>query len=300
MVLPSDDNTKQNYLLATIRAHFERLVLLHQHAHAAYCLVDKEKDITSSQCTRFVAPLFPSEHPVVSLKNFLEHPLHFSPVDTHRQQLLIALDQINKHIQQLQLLSSNFSLMGFRTSLEESKNIRNSILETLQLLEEKLVHFNNYLKYILEKAEALLHHADSVAGLPASAQEEPISSTPSDPSSLISEIEQQKPLIQDPPALSYMTSISNASSQTSNEDAEKAKMQELYEKLSQYTTSLDLEEICLNLHVNQNRLDKTSHAAASLSLVLCLYNENRLDDLEKELRRKIPKRFPPTSSESTH
>ena len=70
------------------------------------------------------------------------------------------------------------------------------------------------------------------------------------------------------------------------------KKQELYEKLSNFTSALELDEICQRLQINQNRLTGASHAEKSLSLAQYMYNKSRLDDLENELRRIIPKRFP--------
>jgi hypothetical protein len=65
----------------------------------------------------------------------------------------------------------------------------------------------------------------------------------------------------------------------------------LYEILSQYTEDIDLREICDNLHINYNRLSDKSHVERAHALARLLRNQRRLDELERELRRRLPERF---------
>lgn len=345
MVPSGNDKVRQVHLLNNIRQYHKDLIQLQQKALSAYCLVHKETDITSSQCTRITNPLFPSEHPAVHLKALLEHSLGFSPIDIHRQQLLIELDQIERHIQHLQQLVIEFSNISFRRSSDDGKNTRNSILEELKNIEEKLSHFNEFLKDILDNASSSLQSTDlSISDQRPTIEEE----VPSSPSDLILQspsIEKEHPpphtsgsstgrsipepalsrnpikfvfnivsiinivwnllqarlarskfadrrLTNDSIATSSFTTSSSTSLVKSSETVENAKKQELYEKLSNFTSALELDEICQRLQINQNRLTGASHAEKSLSLAQYMYNKSRLDDLENELRRIIPKRFP--------
>lgn len=65
----------------------------------------------------------------------------------------------------------------------------------------------------------------------------------------------------------------------------------LYKLLEEHTADLDLREICRSLRVNYNRLSGNSHAERAFSLTKQLENENRLSELEKELRHRLPGRF---------
>ncbi len=64
----------------------------------------------------------------------------------------------------------------------------------------------------------------------------------------------------------------------------------LYELLAELT-DLDLREICHTVGVKYNRLRGDSLAERAFSLTHQLDNENRLSELEKELRRRLPGRF---------
>ena len=65
----------------------------------------------------------------------------------------------------------------------------------------------------------------------------------------------------------------------------------LYQIMQQYTSDLDLQEICVAVNVHYNRLRGNSHAEKAFSLVTDLYNQDRLADLEQELRNRLPRRF---------
>ncbi len=160
----SDDQARQVHLLNNLRTHYEELSRLQQEARTAYQRIDKEKDITSSQCTRIITPLLPSDHPVINLKNLLEHPLHFPSIDTQRQQLLIRLDQIDVCIQQLRQQATQFSQISFRPPIEETRKIRENILGTIQTIEQKLLDFNGLLIKILETA--ILQEQPGSPGVP--------------------------------------------------------------------------------------------------------------------------------------
>lgn len=64
----------------------------------------------------------------------------------------------------------------------------------------------------------------------------------------------------------------------------------LYELLAELT-DLDLREICRKVGVKYNRLRGDSLAERAFSLTQQLDNENRLSELEKELRSRLPGRF---------
>jgi hypothetical protein len=56
--------------------------------------------------------------------------------------------------------------------------------------------------------------------------------------------------------------------------------------------NLELQEICRVVGINYQSLDDRSHATRAFSLMSKMENEARLDDLEQELRKRLPKRFP--------
>jgi len=66
----------------------------------------------------------------------------------------------------------------------------------------------------------------------------------------------------------------------------------LYQILQNYTSDLDLQEICLEVGIPYNRLRGNSHAERAFSLTTDLYNQARLTDLDRVLRRRLPHRFP--------
>jgi nucleoside phosphorylase len=65
----------------------------------------------------------------------------------------------------------------------------------------------------------------------------------------------------------------------------------LYHLLRRYITPLELREICRAVDIGYNSLNDASHDDRAFSLTTLLDNQNRLDDLENELRRRLPRRF---------
>jgi hypothetical protein len=67
---------------------------------------------------------------------------------------------------------------------------------------------------------------------------------------------------------------------------------QLYDILAKYASSFDLRKICRTVRVDYNRLEGNTHAEKAFALTSRLENEDRLSDLEEELRQMFPKRFP--------
>lgn len=67
----------------------------------------------------------------------------------------------------------------------------------------------------------------------------------------------------------------------------------LCDLLVKYTEDISLQRICRSLGVDYASLEDKSHETRAFSLAQKMENQNRLDDLEKELRKLLPRRFPP-------
>ena len=66
---------------------------------------------------------------------------------------------------------------------------------------------------------------------------------------------------------------------------------QLYQIVANYTTDLDLQEICQAVSFSYGRLRGDSHAERAFSLTTQLDNQDRLADLAKELHLRLPNRF---------
>jgi hypothetical protein len=65
----------------------------------------------------------------------------------------------------------------------------------------------------------------------------------------------------------------------------------LYNLLLQYVEPEELEPICRKIHINYQSLDDKSHETRAYSLAKKMENRGCLDELEQELRERLPRRF---------
>jgi hypothetical protein len=81
--------------------------------------------------------------------------------------------------------------------------------------------------------------------------------------------------------------------ETAIETERKPRFHFLCDILTKYVEDIDLQRICRNVGINYESLQDKSHETRAFSLTRKLENQDRLGDLEFELRRLLPRRFPP-------
>ena len=269
--VPSSDNEREqlSQVLEQIQSHYEIFLEFQEKTEKARQRFSREKDITSTQCSRATKDLLLFDDQIQTFWTFLTHPQLPESIGQHRHKILMRLDNITTSTYDLKNCVKAFTPSS---SAEEAKIKREEISSFVQTLENNLLCFNKLLKSMLDIL-SLVSQADY--------------KETSNQLSKTTDAEEQDRIVIFPPSSPSAAHETTIASET----AKLPQFNHLYTLLANHTTALDFQEICLNVSFLYNRLEGDSHAERALSLVTQLDNQMRLADLEKELRRLLPNRF---------
>lgn len=261
-----DNEIKQSaQLLEQIRSYHLTFSRFQEKAKSAADSLTKERDSTPAQCSRFLSPLFQYDGYIATFCNVLQQPHLPDHINEKRHEVLIAFQKIEPSLDRVKQCRDAFASGSSYSQGEEARAQRTEILNATLTLGQHLSAFNGLLGAIL--------NAPSPPGKIGSDKNFDYSSENAE--------EQHK----------QRTELMPTDHADLSERQQSPLFMRLYELLKMYTDDLALREICRIVGATYNLLNGDSHAAKAFSLAEQLDNENRLQVLEEELRRRLPGRF---------
>ncbi|HLG66138.1 MAG TPA: hypothetical protein VKY19_29745 [Ktedonosporobacter sp.] len=264
-VSPGDDNEiKQSIqLLEQITSHHQTFLRFQEEAKIAGDSLSREGESTPALCSRHVKPLFQFDDHIVTFHVLLQQIHLPDHINQRRHDIQIAFQKIEPSVDSLKRCLQAFA--NGNLQWEETRAQRAAILYATRTLEQHLSDFNELLADILKIPSTQKGSNNDKNGDSSSESTE----------------EEHKQRTEPVP----IDSVSLSEKQSS------PLFMSLYELLKMYTDDLALREICRIVGTTYNLLNGDSHAAKAFSLTEQLDNENRLSELEEELRRRLPGRF---------
>ncbi len=264
----NDDNEKKQPapLLEQIQSCHQTFLRFQEEAKKASVSLARERESTPTQCTRLIKPLFQFDDHIETFCVLLQQIPLPDHINKQRHEILIVFQKIAPSLNDLKQRRDVFASGNVQG--EWARSQRDEILNATRTLEQNLSDFNELLGAILNAHSALkrINNDNNFDGLPDN--------------------------VENPNK--HQAELASTDRANSSERQQTFLLMQLYGLLEKYTSDLDLQEICQIVRISYSRLSGTSHAERAFSLTQQLYNENRLSELEEELRQRLPGRFPDT------